>query len=284
MRAGVAAVIVNWNGKEDTLACLASLAAAVPQPQVTIVVDNGSTDGSVAAIRRSFPQVTCLALAENHHFAAGANAGLRRALAEEVAFVWLLNNDVVVAADALGRLLAAAEATGAGIVGPRVQTADGREELGAWWDFASGRIVAAYAAALPAGVTRLPVDYVWGCALLARAETLQVTGLLDERYVAYFEDADLCLRAQRAGYEVVAATDAVVWHGGSRTARRRPWWQLWRRAHGRLRFFWYHATWSQRPRLVAQTVLREWPLLALGTWRGRRRQKGGSDVTVVNEG
>jgi len=260
----VIAVIVNWNGREETLACLASLAASRRPPEQTIVVDNGSADGSVAAIKGAFPAVDVLALPRNHNFAGGANRGLRRALALGADYVWLLNNDVTVAEDALQQLLAAAEGANAGIAGPRVRTPPADDELGAWWDFERGRILPAYAGRQAEAQGIVDVDYVWGCAMLLRSDLLRRVGLLDERYVAYFEDADLCRRAQVAGYRVVATTEALVWHAGSHSADRRPLWQTWRRAVGRLRFYWTHAGRRQRPGLVAWTVCREWPLLLAG--------------------
>lgn len=266
----VIAVIVNWNGREETLACLASLSRARPGPAHTIVVDNGSGDDSVSAITSAFPAVEVVALPANRHFAAGANAGLRRALALDADYVWLLNNDLTVDARALALLLAAAEEGGAGIAGPRVRTPQGVDEVGAWWDFDGGRILPAFAQRPRAEATTLPVDYVWGCAMLIRAAVFQAIGLLDERYVAYFEDADFCMRARRAGFQTVAATGALVWHEGSRSAARRPFWQTWRRAMGRLRFFWTYARPAKRPGLVARTILCEWPLLFAGMARHRR--------------
>lgn len=270
MSARVIAVIVNWNGREETLACLASLSRATPAPTHTIVVDNGSHDDSVAAVQAAFPAVEVLALPGNRHFAAGANAGLRRALARDAGYLWLLNNDLTVEARALATLIAAAEESGAGIVGPRVRTPQGLDEVGAWWDFDGGRILPAFAGEAGLEAATLPVDYVWGCAMLIHVSVFRAIGLLDERYVAYFEDADFCMRARKAGFQTVAATGALVWHEGSRSAARRPVWQTWRRAMGRLRFYWTYARPAQRPGLVARTVLREWPLLFAGMARRYR--------------
>lgn len=277
----VCSVVLTWNGLADTLACLESLAAASHPfgAHRVILVDNASTDGTVEAVRARFPAVDVIANARNLGYAVGCNVGMRAALddgARDAAdYVWLLNNDVTVAPEALAEMVRVAERDGrVGVVGPRVRTPQGVDELGAWVDFSDARIIPASGQdALPDG-ERLPVDYVWGCAMLIRARVLREIGLFDERFVAYFEDADLCWRAHCAGYAVTAALNAVVWHAGARAADRRPLWQLWRRAMGRLRFFWKHAPRGQRWGALAKTVLREWPLLLAGTWlRYRKRAR-----------
>ena len=88
-------IILNWNGKADTLACLASL-AQVKTPHQTIVVDNGSTDGSASAILASFPDVEVIKTGENLGYAAGNNVGIRRALEKGADFIFILNNDTTV--------------------------------------------------------------------------------------------------------------------------------------------------------------------------------------------
>lgn len=264
----VVAVVVNWNDREATLACLESLCGSAPLRPTIILVDNGSSDGTVTSVEDAFPQVEIVALPANRHFAAGANAGLRRGLQLGADYLWLLNNDVTVAPDALAEMVRLAQADpGVGVVGPRVRTPAGTDEMGAWWDLTAARITPAFTRHVPPGATTLTVDYIWGCAMLVRASVLRHVGLLDERYIAYFEDADFCLRAARAGYRVVASTNSLIWHAGSLTASRRPLWQTWRRAVGRMRFFWRYGRASHRPMLVARTIVREWPLLVAGMVR-----------------
>ena len=108
--AAVHAVVVNWNSAEDTLRCLASLAASRPPIARVHVVDNGSTDGSVVRIRSVHPEVSILANDSNLGFAAAANRGIRAALDTGAAWVLLMNNDATLDAEAVARLLAAGAA------------------------------------------------------------------------------------------------------------------------------------------------------------------------------
>ena len=120
-------VIVNFNGRGHLDACLRSLEAHPPAvPSETIVVDNASTDGS-AAVVAGFPAVRLLQLEKNVGFSAGNNAGIR---ATSGRFVLLLNNDTVVAAGAIDRLLARLAADpAAAAAGPRLVDGDGVAEL-----------------------------------------------------------------------------------------------------------------------------------------------------------
>ena len=103
--ARITIVVLNWNLRDDTLACLASLAKAELGGAQIVVVDNGSRDGSVEAIRARFPAVEVLALPENRGYAGGCNAGIRAALDAGAEGVVLLNNDTEVAPDFLAPLV-----------------------------------------------------------------------------------------------------------------------------------------------------------------------------------
>lgn len=105
----VATVILNWNGRQDTLECLSSLQAVDYPRHMIIVVDNGSTDGAADAIADQFPEVIVIINATNLGFAEGCNIGIRRALDENASFVYLLNNDTVVDPNFLRPLLSCFE-------------------------------------------------------------------------------------------------------------------------------------------------------------------------------
>jgi len=264
MSARVIAVVVNWNNRQDTLACLESLACCEPLRPEVILVDNGSTDGTVAAVQTAWADVQVVALPANLHFAAGANAGLRRALMREANYVWLLNNDVTVAPDALAEMIRVAESDpGLGIVGARLVHPGHAPHVvvGTLCDFRTGAIHEPVPPLDP-DVDRLVVDYVWGCAMLIRAETLRQVGLLDERYVAYFEDADLCLRARQAGWETATALRATIYHEGAKTANRVFLQQMWLRGSNWLRCYWRHAPRTERPRLLLSMLGYRLPHLA----------------------
>ncbi len=212
----VVAVTLNWNRAPDTLACLRSLLAAGLPPDQAIVVDNGSTDDSVAVLRAACPQVQFLANARNLGFAGGANLGLARAQEMGRPYILLLNNDTEVAPDALDLLVAAAEAhPRAGLLSPLIRYA-GDDRI---WFAGSYRRrlppVAFWPAyrrrrALPAAPR--PIDYATGCAMLLRSAMLREVGPFDEAYFMYWEDLDLCERARRAGWQILLIPAAVVRH------------------------------------------------------------------------
>lgn len=214
-------VVVNWNGADLLPGCLDALLAQT-RPARILVVDNGSHDRS-AAVVAARPGVEWLPLGVNTGFTGGANAGLRRALSRGARFVAVLNNDVVLAPGWLAILRADADlhpetglwngllvfaddpgrvnSTGL-VVGPLLRVRDR--------DFG----VPLAALDRPDGPT---AGATFGAVLL-RAEALRRTGLLDPAYFAYYEDADLSLRARRAGIacRYVGAARAV--HGYARTA------------------------------------------------------------------
>jgi GT2 family glycosyltransferase len=226
----VTIVVLNWNLREDTLACLASLERADLRGARVLVVDNGSTDGSVEAIHARFPGVTVLPLPENRGFAGGHNAGIRAALADGAEAVLLLNNDTEVAPDFLPPLLEAMDSLpGVAVVSSAILRMDRPEMHDVAWSevrFDRRHVVQLVGAnALPGHGfdRRREVEIAVGCSLLIRAEALRTTGLFDEDYFAYHEDVDWCLRARKWGYRILYEPHSRVYHRGSRsTVRARP--------------------------------------------------------------
>lgn len=223
-------VIVNWNGKEDTLACLSSLQKITYRPCKIILIDNASSDGSVPAIRRAFPDVEIIENSENKRFAGANNQGLERALAAGADFVLLLNNDTEVAPDFLETLIRGAQVRpDIGMAGPKIFYHHNRQLI---W-FAGGEIVFWKGRIAHLGLRQLDgerwnvpgaVDYITGCALLVKRECIEKIGGLDESYYIYSEDADWCVRARRAGFQCWFVPTSHVWHkisassGGGLTA------------------------------------------------------------------
>jgi hypothetical protein len=222
--AEITIVVLNWNRRDDTLACLESLAQAQLDGAAILVVDNGSRDGSAAAIRERFPAVRLLALPENQGFAGGNNAGIRAALEAGAQGVLLLNNDTRVSPDFLTPLLWAFDAY------PRaaaVCSAIHRQDRPEMLDVAYAQVRFEQRDAIQlCGVNALPgdgfgsrreIEVAPGCSVLVSAEALRTVGLFDERYFAYHEDVDWSLRARRAGYQLVYEPFSRVFHRGSTT-------------------------------------------------------------------
>lgn len=228
--AAVAAVLVNWNGAADTLATLRSLDGVAERERLrVIVVDNGSTDESVARLRRERPGVDLVATGENLGFAGGNDVGLRRALADPaVKWVLLLNTDVEVAPDFLAPLLAACLDPTVGAAGPKVFYADPPDRLWA----AGGRlrlretVTVEYGRGEPDGPRwsrAADVTYLTTCCLLVPRDALERVGPLDPAYFINVDDADWCRRALDLGYRLRYVPESRIWHqvaaatGGSYT-------------------------------------------------------------------
>jgi GT2 family glycosyltransferase len=204
------AVVLNWNGGDDTARALASLAGIE-----TICVDNGSTDGSDAEVAG----VELIRNGANLGFAGGNNVGIRRALARDADWVLLLNNDAVAEpglAPALER--AAAERPDAGILACKVLFEDGATVMyagatfNAWLGYSGRRTGWGGPDTFH---DRRDVARADGAAMAISRAVVERVGLLDERLFAYVEDVDLSLRARAAGFAVVFVPDAVVRHRGS---------------------------------------------------------------------
>jgi GT2 family glycosyltransferase len=174
-------------------------------------------------------QLVLLHSGGNLGFAGGNNVAIRYVLTEpEVAYIWLLNNDTVIAPSALGELVAAAEADErVGAVGSKVfyHHAPNRIQAAGGGRFVSWKAATRYAGAEGARdgdePATQPLDYITGSSMLVPAEAFRSVGLLDERYFLYYEEVDWCLRARRAGWRLAYASSSVVWHKeGSSVGRR----------------------------------------------------------------
>lgn len=227
----VTSIVVNWNQRALTLQCLDGLAAMVVPPGVAhriVVVDNGSTDGSVEAVRAHRAAVTVVALPDNAGFAAGANAGVRRALDDGAAWTLLVNNDTVPDPQLLGELYAGAavaELAPATVPGRRprrgplglvVPTVTYHAPAGVVWPSAGFRrpltLAARDTTARPPAARPYDIDWANGCCMLVRRALWERIGPFDERYRVYYEDHDLCLRARAAGFRLAHVPSARIAH------------------------------------------------------------------------
>jgi GT2 family glycosyltransferase len=217
----VTVIIPHWNGEGILRRCLLSLRRTRGVRFRTLVVDNGSTDGSAAMVRREFPEAGLVQSTENLGFAGGCNLGIRNAATPYVA---LLNNDAEVEPDWLRPLVAAADADEKlAAVAPKMLSVDRRDrfdysgaaggELDLFgFPFCRGRIFDAVEEDRGQYDDGGPVFWATGAACLLRMAALHRTGLLDESFFAHMEEIDLAWRLRAAGYGVAVVPSAVVRH------------------------------------------------------------------------
>ncbi|NJN67389.1 MAG: glycosyltransferase family 2 protein [Chloroflexaceae bacterium] len=268
--APIGVIIVSYNTRSLLHTCLQSLQCC-SLPLCTVVVDNHSTDESVAMVRATFPHVQVQVLAQNRGFAAATNYGLRWLTGADCLapaprtppppdYLLLLNPDTVVHPGALEDLVAFLEThPRVGLVGPRLLNPDGSVQpaafrfptltmsllevfppgevlpgrwYGSWWH---GRYPQEQAGRAP-----FPIDHPLGACLLIRRRVVEQVGLLDERYFMYSEEIEWCWRIRQAGWAIWQVPSACVTHiggGSARQFRHRMFLELHR---SRLRFFRQH--------------------------------------------
>jgi len=208
----ISVVVVNWNRRDLLRACLASLQAQQGVAFETIVVDNGSSDGS-PAVAEEFG-ATVIRNAENRGFCAANNQGIAAARGE---FVALLNNDAEAEPGWLAALVrACSKAPGIGMAASKVLVWEdpGRIDKVGHLIFPDGQNRGRGAGAIDHGQFDREEEVLWpdGCAALYRKSMLDAIGGFDEDFFAYGDDAELGLRARIAGWRCVYAPDAVVRH------------------------------------------------------------------------
>jgi GT2 family glycosyltransferase len=217
-------VVLNWNSHEMTAECIRSLLAMDSADFEILVVDNGSTDGSVELLPQEFPQITVLPQERNLGFAAGCNVGMRHALANGAEYVLLLNNDTFVAPDFIREMLAAIQGDpGIGAVCPKIYFADQPDLL--WYagaDFSLWTGTAKHRGWKEIDRGQFDrheeITQATGCAMLVRRSALRDVGLLDEQFWAYVEDVDWSVRFLKQGYRLTFAPKARLWHCCGATA------------------------------------------------------------------
>ncbi len=214
----VAAVVVNWNGGDENLACIGSLLAEGIEPTWIYFVDNASRDGSLERVRELHPDLVFLVNDTNRGYGDGNNQAIDVALARGADFVMLVNNDAVLDPSCVARLLVAFERDPRlGIVGPRVLY---KERPDVVWA-AGGKLtfrqnlstlVGHGAKDGPTFRRTFAVDYVIGAVMLVRREVFETIGLLDGAFFAYHEDLDFCVRASYEGFGVACVGEAAAHH------------------------------------------------------------------------
>lgn len=214
-------VVLNWNGKKYLEGCINSLKQQTFKDLEIIVVDNGSTDGSVSYMKSNYSEIKLIELLDNKGFAAGSNAGIKKARGEYIA---TLNNDTVVDPIWAEELCKAMERNqSVGICGSKILLVDPEGQIDTVGSFfkVNGRSGNIGQGEIDTGRYDKECE-VFGAsagAALYRASMLREIGLFDEDFFNSYEDNDLCFRANLRGYKCLYVPSALVHHLGTATIR-----------------------------------------------------------------
>lgn len=247
----ISVVIVNYNAGEILLECIAS---ALQQAGQIIVVDNASTDNSIAALRNAFPAVHLICNERNLGFAAACNQGAQIA---DGAHILFLNPDCVLKENAIPVLLAAVHSSAdTGMVGGLLTNPDGVEQSGGrravptpWRSFVKAFGFSALGNRYPRLFSDfmlhqqplpdhpIEVEAISGACMLARRDALDDVGLLDEGYFMHCEDLDWCMRFRQKGWKILFVPDARMVHYKGYCSKSRPIFVEWNKHKGMIRFY-----------------------------------------------
>ena len=268
-------IILNWNQLDLTLECLASLARQDYSKCTTVVVDNGSTDGSSEVIQDKYPQVVMLALEENLGYSEGNNTGMRYALEHSADYIFLLNNDTEVDPRMLSQLVeVAGKNERTGLVGPTMYYAEPPDKI--WGavnriDWRSARVIrkdmgkTIHRDKLDNAPNR-EVDYIDTCAVLIKRAVVESIGLMDADYFINFDDLDLNVRANKAGFRIVYVPYAAMWHMVSAAMGIGSPSTTYYMTRNELRFFWMHAPGIEKVIAPVKILLRTMRTIAAWTF------------------
>ncbi len=209
----IAAVIPIHNGIEHTLPFLKSMEEAGYPNLVTVVVDDGSTDGSAEAIAAAHPKTIVLKGNGSLWWSGATNLGVEWAIKHKYDYVLTINNDVVIAPGSLEALIKVARARPKAVVGSIVRYAGQPERIwfaGAYFNYSSGEME--HQTELPSGHQPIFTDWLTGMGILIPVAAFKAVGLYDTKnFPQYFGDADFSLRAREKGYELLVVPDSILY-------------------------------------------------------------------------
>lgn len=214
----VGVVLLNWNSAKLTISCIESLISGTMKPDKIIVVDNASTDDSINEIAASFPGVWCIKNKANLGFSGGNNVGIRELVRSQYNYVWVLNNDTRVDPECLKIQYDFMENAPdvAGCCG-KILHSDSRKTI---W-YAGARLNRFKLRVFPVGMLETDngqhdlmqkTSFITGCSMFVRGSGWRRIGMFDEKFFAYCEDIDWCLRAEKQNFELRYLPKAVIYH------------------------------------------------------------------------
>jgi len=218
MNSKIFIIILNWNGKDDTIECLNSLEKIDYKTYKIILIDNDSRDNSAKEIKKKFPNVKLIQSKKNLGWVGGNNIGIKYALENKADYILLLNNDTVVDKKFLSEMIKIAEKDEKiGIVSSKSYFYSNPNILQYTtlkFNFKTGQSILEGYGQEDKGQfdNSQEMDLCGGACMLIKSEVFEKIGLLDEIYSLYFGDTDLGIRTRRAGYKIIFCPKAKIWH------------------------------------------------------------------------
>ena len=214
-------IILNWNGWADTINCLRSIQDIADINSIKIIViDNGSTDDSIARIKEAHPNIELIQNDRNLGFGGGCNVGLLRSIDDNVDFAWLLNNDTIVNSESLQELVNIADSDPhIGIIGSVIYCMDSTDSIQTWGggyiNYWTGSVNHIHNKKIAS-----KLQYITGASMLIRISALREVGMFDDTsYFMYWEDADLCFRFVKNRWKLAIAEKSRILHKESSSFR-----------------------------------------------------------------
>lgn len=228
----VALVILHFVHKEFTNQCLVSVKKLKTKDfKLQTIVVNNNPQEDLKNLEKKFKNVIFLETGKNLGFTGGNNLGIQRALSDKADWIFLVNNDTVLAEDLVVQLFKIGESEAKiGILAPKIYFAPGYEyhqerykpiDRGKVFWYAGGLIDWQNVLISHRGVDeidkgqydkQIKTDFISGCAMFIKGEVLEKVGLLDDKYFLYLEDGDFCQRVKKAGFKLIYAPKAKLWH------------------------------------------------------------------------
>jgi GT2 family glycosyltransferase len=227
----VVIIILHYLGEEYTKLCLESVEKIRADGlKIEAMVVNNNPKEDLTDIKKEYSRFLFLETGENLGYVGGNNYGITRALRDGADYILVLNNDTIVDKSLILELVKAAESEKAAVIGPKIYFAKGFEyhkkrykpaDLGKVIWYAGGKIDWKNVNGFHRGVDEVDrgqyelsgaTDFVTGCAVFIKRQVFETIGLFDERYFLYLEDLEFCQRAMKAGFKIIFAPKAKLWH------------------------------------------------------------------------
>ena len=253
--------VLNWNGRDLTLDCLSSLEKIIYPNVKVYIIDNGSSDNSVTAIRNQFPDYEIIELPENYGFARGNNAGFEL-VKQKADYTIFLNNDTIVDPNFVEPLINAMESNSTVKQStPKIFYADNLDSI--WFGGGKVNLWAGWIRHL--GIRQKDsmqfsfdrnVDYATGCCVCMRTVDFESIGMFDESFLMYGEDVDLSLRFRKQGGQILFVPESKIWHKVSSSIGTQFSIRKWKRKNiGKIKIVTKHVHPAQLPIVMPLAIL-----------------------------